>query len=60
MDGLKSFLTARYGYLLVMMATVLVGIVALARALDRQSGDSGHLIAAAVAFGAATLSSRGR
>jgi hypothetical protein len=43
-----------------MMATLLVGIIALVRTIDRGSGDSGNLIAAAIAFGAATLSSKGR
>jgi len=57
---MKSFLTVRYGYVLVMMTTLLVGIIALVRAVDRGSGDSGNLTAAAIAFGAATLASRGR
>ena len=61
MTGMKSFLTARYGYVFVMMATILVGIVAFINAVQTHAKDEGsYMIAAAIAFGAATLSSRGR
>ncbi|HEY3225391.1 MAG TPA: hypothetical protein VGK61_00185 [Planctomycetota bacterium] len=61
MDGMKSFLTARYGYVLSMLILMVIGIVALVRAFDWPHGDdSGNLIAAAVAFGAITLASKNR
>ena len=61
MDGPKSFLTARYGYLFVMIATILVGIISFIRAMDHHWGDRGsYMIAAAIAFGAATLASKSR
>ena len=57
---MKSFVTARYGYVLVMMVTILIGIIGLVRALNHHGSESGNLTAAAIAFGAATLASRGR
>jgi len=60
-DGPRSFLTARFGYLFVMIALVITGIVAFIRAVETHGHDQGsYLIAAAIAFGAATLASRGR
>ena len=61
MDGPKSFLTARYGYLFVMIALIITGIVAFFRGIEGHGHDRGsYMIAAAIAFGAATLASRGR
>jgi len=60
-DGLRSFLTVRFGYLFVMMATILIGVIAFFRAIETHGRDPGlHMIAASIAFGAAVLSSRGR
>ncbi|HZN62838.1 MAG TPA: hypothetical protein VFC90_10590 [Planctomycetota bacterium] len=44
-----------------MIALVITGIVAFIRAVETHGHDQGsYLIAAAIAFGAATLASRGR
>ena len=58
---MKSFLTARFGYVFAMTATVLVGIIALVRAIDSSWHDrASYLVAAAIAFGAVTLASKSR